>query len=228
MFESCLLPLFSQCCKCGLEVELKTSIRGTLLVVNGSCPDGHEVHWKSQPIIRNSGAGNLIVPAAILFSGLTFTSFTSMAEILNLPMISESYFYRIQKEYLYPVVHSTYILQHEAVLAFLRDERRHLSGDGRCDSPGYSAKYCTYSIMDSVSDLILDYRLVQSSETGSLVAMEKEGLRRCLDSLLANDVQILSITTDRHWGMGALMKKDYSFIEHQYDVWHLAKSVVKN
>ena len=103
------------------------------------------------------GAGNLLVPAAILFSGSTFTGFSSMAEILNLPMVSESYFYKIQKEYLYPVVHSTYLLQQEAVLAFLKDEGLHLSGDGRCDSPGYSAKYCTYSIMDSVSDLILDY-----------------------------------------------------------------------
>ena len=98
-----------------------------------------------------------------------------MAEILNLPMISESYFYKIQKEYLYPVIHSTYILQQEAVLVFLRDEGLHLSGDGRCNSPGYSVNYCTYSIMDSVSDLNIDYKLVQSSETGSSVAMEKKG-----------------------------------------------------
>ena len=52
-----------------------------------------------------------------------------------------------------------------------------LHGDGRCDSPGYSAKYCTYYIMDSVSGLILDYNLVQSTETESSVAMEKEGLQ---------------------------------------------------
>ena len=222
-----MLSLFSQCCKCGLEVELKTSIRGTLLVVNGSCPHGHDVHWQSQPTVRNMAAGNLLLPAAILFSGLTYTSFANMAGILNVPMISESYFYRIQKSYLYPVIHSAYLLQQQAVLVFLRDEGLHLSGDGRCDSPGYSAKYCTYSIMDSVSDLILDYNLVQSTETGSSVAMEKEGLRRCLDSLLARDVQILSIATDRHRGVGALMKQEYPFIEHQFDVWHLAKSVVK-
>ena len=45
VFESCLLSLFSQCYKCGLEVKLKTSIRGTLLVVRGSCPHRHDVHW---------------------------------------------------------------------------------------------------------------------------------------------------------------------------------------
>ena len=90
---------------------------------------------------------------------------------------------------------------------FSRDECLHLSGDGQCNGSGYSAKYCTYSIMNSVvSDLILDYRLVQSSETSSSVAMEKEGLQQCLDSLLASGVQILSIATDRHQGVGSIKK----------------------
>ena len=40
------------------------------------------------------------------------------------------YFYKIQKEYLYPVVHSNYNLQQEAMLVLLRDEGLHLSGDG--------------------------------------------------------------------------------------------------
>ena len=96
-----------------------------------------------------------------------------MAGIFNVPMISGCYFYRIQKSYLYPVIHSAYLLRQQAVLVFLRDEGLHLSSDGRSDSPGYSAKYCTYSIMDSASDLILDHNLVQSTEIGSSVAMEK-------------------------------------------------------
>ena len=102
-----------------------------------------------------------------------------------------------------------------------------MSGDGRCDSPGYSSKYGTYSLMDSATDHILDYSLVQVTETGSSVAMEKEGLRRCLDKVLAQGVEITSITTDRHVGVASLMKKEYSFIDHQYDAWHLSKSVTK-
>ena len=35
VFESQLMPLFQRCHSCSLEVELETSIRGTLLVVNG-------------------------------------------------------------------------------------------------------------------------------------------------------------------------------------------------
>ena len=41
VFESCLFKLLRQCCSCGQEVELNTSVRGTLLMVNGTCPDGH-------------------------------------------------------------------------------------------------------------------------------------------------------------------------------------------
>ena len=51
-----------------------------------------------------------------------------MAGTLNVPMITN--FYRIQKSYLYPVIHSAYLLQQQAVLVFLRDEGLHLSGDG--------------------------------------------------------------------------------------------------
>ena len=85
----------------------------------------------------------------------------------------------------------------------------------------------TYSLMDSATDLILDYSLVQVTDVGSSVAMEKEGLRRCLDKLLTQGVLVAFIATDRHTGVASLMKKEYSFVEHQYDVWHMAKSVTK-
>ena len=99
-------------------------------------------------------------------------------------------------------------MQQDAVLEFLRDDLK-LSGDGRCDSPGYSAKYCTYSLMDSVTDLILDYKLIQSSETGSSVAMEKEGLRRSLNYLLERGVSIVTSAIYRHRDVGTFMKSDY-------------------
>ena len=77
MFESCLFKLLKQCCSCGQEVELNTSVRGTLLLVNGTCPDGHVLSWQSQPLIRDVGAGNLLVAAAILFCGLAFTGISN-------------------------------------------------------------------------------------------------------------------------------------------------------
>ena len=70
VFESQLMALFHRCHSCGLEVKLKTSIIGTLLVVNGTCPDGHELHWQSQPMVRGMASGNLLLSAAILLCGL--------------------------------------------------------------------------------------------------------------------------------------------------------------
>ena len=84
--------------------------------------------------------------------------------------------YRLQKEYLYPVVHTNYVRQQEAVIEYLRDNQLHLSADGCYDNPGYSAKYGTYTLMDSATNLILDYSLVQVSDVGSSLAMENEGL----------------------------------------------------
>ena len=52
VFLSQLLMLFQQCHSCGLEVEFKTSTVGTMLVVDGICPDGHVLHWKSQPTVN--------------------------------------------------------------------------------------------------------------------------------------------------------------------------------
>ncbi|KAK7889099.1 hypothetical protein WMY93_024659 [Mugilogobius chulae] len=48
----------------------------------------------------------------------------------------------------------------------------------RADSPGHSAKYGSYTIMELESEKILDIQLVQSNEVGGSFYMEKEGLKR--------------------------------------------------
>ena len=86
-------------------VELKTSTTGTLFEVNGICPDGHILHWQSQPVVRRIPAGNLLLAAAILLSDQTF--FANLADVLNLVMFGERRYYDLQREYVYPVVHNT-------------------------------------------------------------------------------------------------------------------------
>jgi len=85
VFESQLMMLFKMCCSCGQEMlELKTSTLGTLFEVNGTYPDGHVLHWQSQPVVRHTPAVNLLLAAAILLNGQTFTSFANLADVLNL------------------------------------------------------------------------------------------------------------------------------------------------
>ena len=56
-------------------------------MVNGTCPDGHVLHWQSQPLLKGMAAGNLLLSTAILFCGLTFTSIANLADVFNLAFI---------------------------------------------------------------------------------------------------------------------------------------------
>ena len=59
-----------------------------------------------------------------------------------------------------------------------------LCGDGRNDSPGHSANFCTYTMIEHALDIIVDMKVVEKRETGGTsVAMETSGLRRILESL---------------------------------------------
>ena len=91
-----LLPLLKKCC-CGHDVQLKTSTRGTLLVVSDSCPNGHKLHWESQPLLNSMAVGNLLISTAILFCGLTYTRVANMANVLHMPILSERSSHRLQR-----------------------------------------------------------------------------------------------------------------------------------
>ena len=112
-------------------------------------------------MVRGMAAGNLLLSSTILLKDLAFTGIANLADLLNLAMHSERRFYDLQRDYVYHVVHTTYVRQQEAVVEYLRGNQLHLSVVGCCYSPGYNAKYATYSLMDSATDLILDYSWVQ-------------------------------------------------------------------
>ena len=52
-----------------------------------------------------------------------------------------------------------------------------VNGDGRCDSPGHSAKYGT--LMEDDSGKVVAFSVVQVCEVTSSNSMEKEGFKRC-------------------------------------------------
>ena len=101
-----------------------------------------------------------------------------------------------------------------------------MCGDGRCDSPGHCAKYGTYTIMDESSSKIIYFSVVQVTEVTSSNAMEAEGCNWVLYNLKDEGIKVKCLTTDRHVTITSEMKK-HPEITHQYDIWHLAKWVVK-
>ena len=56
-------------------------------------------------------------------------------------------------------------------------------GDMWCDSPGFSAKYETYSFMDPQSNKIIDFILTNVGSVANSVVMEKIGFVELLERM---------------------------------------------
>lgn len=114
-------------------------------------------------MIGNIPAGNISISAAILFAGALPTKALRIFSILNCCCISPGTFFRHQKQYLQPAISVIWKSEQFALLSSLRDQKTKLSlaGDGRADSPGHSAKYGSYTVIEMRCNKVLDYRLVQ-------------------------------------------------------------------
>ena len=56
--------------------------------------------------------------------------------------------------YLEPSIEKFWKNHQEEVISRVFGSNAILAGDGRCDSPGFSTKYCTYSLMDTSTTLV--------------------------------------------------------------------------
>lgn len=229
VFEDELLRLFKLCAICGEDVLEKGLVkRGSALKVTTLCKNSHTHEWNSQPQVKRAAAGNLLLSGAILFTGNTFSRASEMASIVNLAFPGESDYLQYQNKHLFPVINERWQQEKASVLTDLLDrESVTLLGDGRCDSPGYSAKYGTYTLMDEETKKIVDFEVSHVKQTTSSQAMEKRGFQLCLDRALNSGIPVNVVGTDRHIGIKALMKQEYKDrgVEHQVDVWHLCKNI---
>lgn len=230
VFESNLTSLCSKtmCPLCQLPPDtVKQHTVGSMFVAVMSCMEGHKWSWKSQPEIGHMPVGNMLIASAILFTGGTFQQASSFASELNLAFISSSVFYEKQRSVLLPVVMARWEREQQQIFSTLVEQDPvSLAGDGRCDSPGYSAKYGTYSFFENGTNKIIHFELVQVSEAKSSQGMEKLGLERGLE-FLEERIEISQLTTDRHAGIRKMMSSNYDHIDHQFDVWHIAKNIRK-
>ena len=150
MCQSQLNKLFRVCQDCGSIITAKTKhFQGSMFIMKTTCLNGHLNTWQSQPLVNGTAFANLLIPAAILFSGNTYKSINNFAEFLNLQFVSSSHFYCIQKNLLFPAIQNAWnTSQYEIFQQLKQIQHIDICGDGRCDSPGHSAKYGTYSLLD--------------------------------------------------------------------------------
>ena len=170
-----------------------------MISVSLFCEKGHSNKWYSQPIINGMALGNLRLACGVVLSGLTFQIVSETLGFSEIQGISSSTFYMIQRKVLQPVVNEFFLQNNRAVIEAAKLQGGvEVCGDGQCDSPGYSAKYGIYSILNKLTGEILAFRVVHVSEAGNSNNMEKYGLIETLKYLRSNGVQVSQLTIDRH------------------------------
>ena len=94
------------------------------------------------------------------FSGCGISEGLNMLKHLGMASISDRTFRAMQACYLIPAVSNTWHCHQNAILNNISESVK-LSGDGRCDSPGHTAKYGSYTLMDMSDSHVLHQELVQ-------------------------------------------------------------------
>ena len=145
-----------------------------------------------------------------------------------------------------PAITHIWECHQKALLARIKDAGTKivLAGDGRADSPGHSAKYGTYSLLELTYNKVVDFQLVQvntahlpcfalfigiymlqSNEVAGSYHMEKEGLLRTLNYLQQQNVKtdMCVLVTDRQRQINKWLREEHPEIKHYYDLCHVAK-----
>jgi len=232
VYESKLKELLRFCPTCG-SIIIQDLIKemqneGSQLSLNLSCINGCSFKWQSQPILDGTrGAGNLLLTTGIFFSGIPFAKFENFSYVMNFKSINKDTYYGLRENFVFPVVRNKWQSEQNAVFTDLQSRNTEitLAGDGRCDSPGHCAKYCTYTLLDVESQKIVDFKVVSVSEVANSCRMEKKGFIDTLAYIESMNVSVHTVSTDRHPQIAKEMRENHQDKDHQFDPWHMAKSL---
>ena len=95
--------------------------------------------------------------------GSCTTKALRMFKLMNVACVSSNTFYHQFGCYIAPVIiqlwkeHQRNLMEQSAEF----DDGIVLSGDGRCDSPGHSAKFGSFTVIEQQMNRVLDFQLVQ-------------------------------------------------------------------
>ncbi|XP_069835643.1 uncharacterized protein [Dendropsophus ebraccatus] len=230
--ESCLDALITMVsCRgpgpCGKPiVKIFKKRVGTFVSVYVTCVDNHRTHlWESQPKKGHMPVGNLALSAAILFSGSTFRQVHNMFYLMGLECVRKSTYHKYQRKFLFPTVKYHWAKDQANNLSALGNSSVGIVGDGQCDGPGRNARYCLYTLMDASTKKILNFQIEQQRPGILSTHLEKEAFQKSIEKLQKKKVHIKIICTDKHAGIRKMIKKNFTKMVHQFDVWHVARSI---
>ena len=166
---------------------VERKLEAGVLTITYQCKNGHRDVWHSSKVLTTKNGQKLFVSstllaAATLLTGNNFEKINLFAHCMNFSFISSTTFHHIQTFYVIPSIKALWGEMKGKIWKLFEKELLVLCGDGRMDSPGFSAKYCLYTMMDHFLDLIVDVQVVDKREAGGTSShMEKMGCKRILE-----------------------------------------------
>lgn len=142
-------------------------------------------------------------------------------------MFSRTTYDKIMNKYSYPLIEKIWEKKRTEQINYVKESGQlWIARDGQYDSLGFCAKYCTYTFMDINSGCIVDFQLIKKKMLPG--DLEKNACKQMYDKLIGNDkCKIDLLLTDRHVGIRHLLKTCYPEITHEFNLWHLSKSLMK-
>ncbi|KAG8008842.1 Gastrula zinc finger protein XlCGF57.1 [Nibea albiflora] len=221
-------------CDCVSPFEINITYKGTAASVEWICPNGHSVwSWSSQPVMNfGMQAGDFLLSTNILLSGNNYAKVALLFNFMNMGMVSKNTFYSVQGSYCVDTIKEFWEERRTEAISRLRGKDVMVLADGRNDSPGHGAQYCSYITMENETKEVIHVATVEKRQTSwNSVVMEKEGFIESVDKL-TSEIKLVEICTDAHDQIAALMNPGEGRykalgIHHSLDVWHGAKSLAK-
>ena len=185
--------------------------KGGVLKIWWNCSNGHFGCWVSSKELcakhgRSVYTNSLLIASGIFLTGNNYDKLALFCRFLGLELISKATYNRIQTHFIIPEVQRYWEQIKNEIWDTFSGESVILCGDGRNDSPGFSAKYCMYAMMEQYLDIIVDVEVVDKRQTGRVSTnMEVFGLRKILERMVG-EILISEVVTDASSAVIALVR----------------------
>lgn len=137
-----------------------------MIVIVSKCLKGRTKTWASQRCDGKLPWGNMLCAAGTLFTGSNPARVAAFFKHNGVQYMSLRTYYKIQRVYLAPAVNRCWENEQLSLLQSLQQGKAiAFGGDGRCDSPGHSAKHGAYHLVELDLNKVLVVELVQVSIT---------------------------------------------------------------
>lgn len=182
-------------------IVVSKKIEGGVLSIAYTCKNSHYGVWHSSSVLCDKHNKKVfltptLLASAVLLSGNNFEKLSLYAKCLNLNFVSQSSFTRVQSPYAVPAIKEMWDRMKVKVWDIFKDDVVLLCGDGRMNSPGFSAKYCLYTMMDHYLNVIVYLEVVDKREAGGTpTLMEKIGCK-CILERVVGKLNLSEVVTD--------------------------------